>query len=325
MELFVSGAGGFLGNHVVTCALERGHTVRAQVRPANDGSKLPWASGAGVRLERLDLRHRRGLADALRGCDAVLHLAATKSGDLYDQLGGTVLGTENLLAAMEQSRVQRIIAVSSFAVYDYRRIPVLSVLDELSPLEAHPEDRDEYTQTKLLQERMIQTYAQERGWPWTILRPGVVYGRNNLWTSRLGVQLSSTLWVRTGAFARVPLTYVENCAEAIVMAAESPNAVGKVFNVVDDEAPTQRAYARMLQELQPGARIVPVPGIRWVARAAAIVNRLAFDGRAKLPGMIVPAKIDAMVKPLRFSNQRLRENVGWAPRYPLADALRRSV
>jgi nucleoside-diphosphate-sugar epimerase len=271
------------------------------------------------------LRQRRGLAEALRGCDAVVHLAATKAGDLYDQLGGTVVATENLLAAMEQSQVARIIGISSFAVYDYRRIPVLSVLDEQSPLEARPEDRDDYAQTKLVQERLIQAYAQERGWAWTILRPGVVYGAGNLWTARLGVQLGKTLWLRTGAFARVPLTYVDNCAEAIVAAAECEAAVGKVFNVVDDDPPTQREYARLLQELQPGVRIVPVPAIRWIARAAWALNRVAFDGRAKLPGIIVPAKVDAMVKPLRFSNQRLRDDLGWTPRYSLAEALRRSV
>ena len=58
---------------------------------------------------RADLRSRNGLIDAVRGVDCVLHLAASKSGDIYAQLGGTVVATENLLWAMEQAGVKSIV------------------------------------------------------------------------------------------------------------------------------------------------------------------------------------------------------------------------
>src|SRR3954467_14421835 len=133
MKLLVTGANGFLGHYVVAEALRRGHVVRAMVRSPADAARHGWDRDPNVEVVVADLRRRRGLTDAVRGVDAVLHLAAAKSGDLYAQYGGTVVATENLLAAMDETGLSRIVLVSSFSVYDYLRIPAFSVLDESSP------------------------------------------------------------------------------------------------------------------------------------------------------------------------------------------------
>ncbi len=327
MKLLITGANGFLGRHVVLEALRRGHAVRAVVRPASDISLLPFAQHPAVEFARLDLRSSRGLAEACAGVDAVLHVAAAKAGDFYAQFAGTVIATENLLAAMDQVGVSHIVAVSSFSVYDYSRPRSFQRLDEDSPLEAHPADRDEYAQTKLIQEQLIRDHAQGRGWRWTILRPGVIFGPGNLWTARLGAQAGSC-WIRIGGWATLPVTYVENCAEAIVLAAEHVAASGRIFNVVDDDLPTQRAYAAALRaQCSPRPRIVPVAWtlMRGLAGLAQMSNSLFFRGQAKVPGILVPARLDARCKPLRFTNQRLKQALGWKPRHAWREALRRSV
>jgi len=93
VRLLVTGATGFLGRRVVADALRRGHTVRAMVRPGFDGASLP----PQVEIIRADLRDPHSIDVA--GVDAVLHLAAAKTGDLYSQMHTTVVGTENLIAA----------------------------------------------------------------------------------------------------------------------------------------------------------------------------------------------------------------------------------
>src|SRR5436305_8304475 len=103
MKLLVTGAGGFLGRYVVAEALRRGHAVRAMVRGSSEG--LAELDHPALELVKADLRSRRGLTDAVKGVDAVLHLAAAKSGDLYAQYAGTVVATENLLAAMTEANV----------------------------------------------------------------------------------------------------------------------------------------------------------------------------------------------------------------------------
>lgn len=326
MKLVVTGANGFLGRYVVAEALRRGHAVTAIVR----SSSLPetgWSGHPHLAVVKADLRSRRGLAEGVAGADAVLHLAAAKSGDLYAQYAGTVVATENLLAAMTEANVRRIVLISSLSVYDYLQLPSFSLLSEDSPLEKDAFDRDEYAHTKLVQERLVRDHAVREGWSFVILRPGVIYGKDNLFTARLGMQ-AGRAWIRTGAWAKLPLTYVENCAAAIVLAAEKDSAGGQTLNVIDDDPPTQRRYAKLLQNrLTPRPRIVPVAWsvMRFLAWSAVSVNKWFLGNRAKIPGLLIPARLHARCKPLRFTNEKIKSALEWKPRYGVEESLDRSV
>jgi nucleoside-diphosphate-sugar epimerase len=246
---------------------------------------------------------------------------------MYAQYAGTVVATENLLAAMNEASVRRIVLVSSFSVYDYMKIRSFSVLDEESPVERDAFARDEYAHTKLMQERLVREHAATHGTAFTILRPGVIFGPDNLFTARLGIN-AGRIWIRTGAWARLPLTYVENCAEAIVLAAERSEAVGQTLNVVDDETPTQRRYAALLRRrIRPRPIILPVAWtvMRGLAGLAVMTNTMLLGGRAKIPGLFIPARLHARCKPLRFTNRRIKQVLGWQPRFSLREGLDRSV
>lgn len=328
MKLLITGASGFLGQYVVAIALRQGHQVSAVVRPASSTETLAWANHPQVELVRIDLRRRAGIETYLEGVDAVIHLAAAKAGDFYAQFGGTVLATENLLSAMTAVGLKRLVAISTFSVYDYIAMGTGEKLDENSPLVADPTSRDEYTQTKLLQEKLIREFEKEQAGLVTILRPGVIYGRDNLWTARLGASIGSKRWLRIGARAKLPLAYVENCAEAIVLAAEQEAAIGKTLNVLDDNPPTQRAYAKQLRQRMPDApRFVPV---NWTVMSllgnlAWGINQKWLGGQAKLPGILVPSRLQARFKVLNYSNQKLKNTLNWEPRYTLEKALDRSL
>lgn len=328
MKLLVTGASGFLGRHIVAVALSRGHEVRAIVRAASDTSRMPWAHHPNLELVRADLRSRRGLTDAVAGVDAVLHAAAAKSGDLYAQLAGTVVATENLIAAMNEAGVNHVVGVSTFSIYDYSRIWSHSTLTESSPVIPDTAfNRDEYAQTKLIQERLLLDQKTRNNWRVTIIRPGVIYGRDNTWTARLGAGGSGRLWVRIGALARLPLTYVENCAEAIVLAAEAKSAAGSILNCVDDKPPTQHRYAKALRrrmKTSPRVIRIPWPVMRFLGRCAVMTNNLLFKGRAKLPSVLIPQRLEARFKPLKFDNRLIKQTLGWKPRYTLDQALDRS-
>jgi len=325
MKLLVTGASGFVGRYVVAAALRRGHAVRAMVRPHATMEGLGWRNHAGVEYARCDLRLREGLNQAVAGIDAVIHLAAAMRGDFYTRFAGTVTATEHLLSAMTESGVDHIVAVSSFAVYDYLRCASWSALDENSPLERRPQQRHAYAQTKLIQERVIGAHAKKHGWKWTVIRPGAVWGKDHWWTTRLGIQVGRW-WVRLGARAPVPLTYVENCAEAIVLAAERPEAVGEVLNIVDDDPPSQQKYmAELRHRIAPRPRVFPVSRavLQGIALMVTLVNGLCFGGRAKVPAVLVPSSLCASAKPLRYPNRKARALLGWRPRYALGQALAR--
>lgn len=329
MKVLVTGAGGFLGRSVVASAVAQGHTVRAMVRPASRHVPASWQDHAQVEIVRGDLRARGSFDALLDGVDVVAHLAASKAGDLYEQFGGTVLATENLLAAMKRCDVEKVVLISTFSVYEYLHRWTWSMLDEQSPLAADPTDRDEYCQTKLEQERLVRDHIKANGGQCVILRPGVVFGRDNLWTARLGIQAGERWWIRTGTFAPLPLTYVENCADAIVKAAEYDGGQPvTTLNVLDDDTPSQRAYVNALRRrMSPRPRVVPVPwtAMRILARLAWLTNRVCFRGTAKVPGLFVPSRLHARCKPLRYSNARIKEALGWSPRYTWREGIDRAM
>ena len=329
MKLCVTGATGFLGRYVVAEAVRRGHAVRALVHRPADFAKLGWKTDADIETVKVDLRSKAGLADAVRGCDAVIHLAAAKSGHLYTQLAGTVVATENLLWAMDQAAVRHLVHISSFSVYDFLGRRSGSIVDEASPLDEAMADRDDYAKTKLIQEKLVRaTAAAGHGWQLTVIRPGMIYGRDNLFNAWVGMNGTGRTWLRTGTFAQIPLTYVEHCAEAIVLAAERPEAVGQTINVVDDRPPTQRAYAKLLQSrTNPRPRIVPLPwtALRTIARLGYWWNKYALKGRAKIPGIVSPGKLHARCKPMRYRNDLAKRLLGWGPRYTLEQAVDRSL
>ncbi len=328
MKLLVTGASGFLGRHIVAQAVQRGHDVRAQVRPVSNIKDLGWEDHPRVEIIRADLRSKADLDQLVQGVDAVVSNAACKAGDFYTQFAGTVITTENLLAAMANTDVKRLVAVSTFSVYGFLKMRDRELLDEESPLDTDPIDRDEYAQTKLVQEELAREFAKEHEGHVTVVRPGVIYGKDNLWTARIGMELGTDRCLVVGGRSILPITYVENCAQAIVFAAEKEQAVGQTYNIVDDNLPTHRQYLRALnQHRKPRMKSLPMPWLvmRFLAALALGVNKLFLGRRAKVPSILRPAALHARCKPSTYTNRLIKDSLGWSPHFGMEEALQRGV
>ena len=314
MKLLVTGAGGFLGRFVVREAVARGHEVHALVR------RPPAEPPRDHAIVHGDLCVPGSWCEAVGRADAVIHLAMG-SGGFAEQFAGTVVGTENLLAAWGRSTL---VLASTFSIYDYLAVRAGARLDESSPIETHPLRRDAYLQTKLVQEELARQHAQT-GAAVVILRPGAIYGAGHLWNGGAAFSIGA-LPVCIGPRGELKLTYVENCAAAFVTAAERREAHGHTLNIVDDDLPTARQYAAALRRhgfAAPAPLPVPYAAAAAVARAADGVNRWRWGGRAKLPALVVPARLASQYKPLRYANARAKAVLGWSPRYTLDDSLAR--
>lgn len=327
LNVLVTGAGGFLGTAVVTSLCERGHNVRAVVRTVPTGAPPP-----GVTWLLADLRRPAELVGMFDGIDVVVHLAAAKSGGISEHFASTVRGTENLLNAIGSSR-PRLVHISSFAVYDAERIGRGNRLDESSPVINATNGRDEYAHAKRVQERIIMEFAAERSLELLVIRPGVIYGSDQLWHGHLGAEISDRVWVRVGSSAIVPITYVENCAEAIALAVDvrldGTDGAGQfTVNVVDDDLPTQRTYRLAVEAVLPSAPwTIPVPFAvaRTVARFVGAFNRRSGMGGDLPPGLFRVAVVSARFQQMTYTNELAKSLLGWAPRFTMADALRRST
>ncbi|MBE9213310.1 NAD(P)-dependent oxidoreductase [Plectonema cf. radiosum LEGE 06105] len=327
MKLLVTGASGFLGKYTVAEALGQGFQVRAVIRHTSDEKRLPWRNCANLELIPIDLTKLEKLEDALKGIDTVVHLAAAKQGNYDTQYANTVIATENLLQAMLRMNIKRLVAISTFSVFDYLHIPAYEIINEDSAIESQPTRRDIYAQTKLIQESLFRDFEQKNQGEVTILRPGIVYGRNNLWNAHLGINLKNRLWINIGGNAQLPLTYVENCAQAIVNVCGNQEAIGKTLNIIDNDLPTQKVYRDKILKLlshKPSTVGIDWRLIRLLSHSAWFFNKVLFLEKIKLPGILIPARLEARFKPFRYSNKNAEQVLNWQPKYSLDQALKRS-
>ena len=137
----------------------------------------------------------------------------------------------------------RFVNVSSFAVYSNLGLKRDGMLDETCPLENAPQERfDAYGFGKLKQEEVVREYGREHKLPYVILRPGYVFGPGKRELSgRVGINTFG-FFIQVNGSNLLPLSFIDNCAEAIVLAGLRPGVEGEVFNVVDDELISGRQF-----------------------------------------------------------------------------------
>ncbi|OYW45979.1 MAG: hypothetical protein B7Z08_00205 [Sphingomonadales bacterium 32-68-7] len=324
MKVFVTGAGGFLGRAVVDAALAAGHEVLAMHRPAS--LPAPETQPAGVAVVAGDLRQRGAWEQAVGEAEAVIHCAAAASGDLPTQLAGTVLATENLLAALP-ARLARFVHVSSFSVYDFSAPGWSGRFDERTPLEPAPLRRDAYTQTKLQQEAMVRAACRETGRVLAIIRPGAIFGPGKDWDYGRAMRVGG-LDLIFAPLSPMRLVHVANCAEALVAALTVPLGGEAVVNLVDDEQPTHWGFHyRAKRAGAPLGLGVPVPylAVRAVGVAAWLASRLFFGGRARLPEWLDLPRQQVRWRGLSYRNDEAKRVLGWRPRVTLTEGIADTV
>jgi nucleoside-diphosphate-sugar epimerase len=309
MRVLVTGAGGFLGRHVTQCLLDHGHTVRAIIRPS---SVVPEWKGE-VEVFRADLRVSDELSSAFQGIDVLLHLAAATSGSEDMQFASTVVATERLLCAMTNSSVKRLIHVSSLVVYDWARAK--RIMDENIPTLSKPYEMGGYTIAKVWQERVVMKFAKANAWDLTIVRPGFIWGQQHAEIAGMGRHFGS-VYIMFGPLTRLPLCHVLNCAHCLLVTVENSTAIGQIFNLVDsDEIRVWRYLSEYVRGTKKRGFLLPVPYIvaYGFSRLALATSKALFGKKAKLPSLLAPRRFEAQFKPIRFSNQKLRQVLAWKP------------
>jgi nucleoside-diphosphate-sugar epimerase len=305
LKVLVTGAGGFLGSRVVARLLDRGHAVRAIIRPASKAEPEAWQGRAEV--VRADLRDATAMEAYFEGVDALIHLAATVRGSAEAQFVGSAVCTERLLEGMRRAgSTKHVVLAGSCSVYDWTAAH--GTLDEDSPLESRPYHCDGYTVAKVWQERVARRIAEEERWTLAVLRPGLIYGPGAVPAGGAGIRIGSIQLV-IAPFSRLRLTHVDNCAAAFANAAEK--AVSGTFNIVDDEMVSAWRYAGRL----PGHSFrVPFPYIAGlgVAYLAKLTSRILFPPKGgKLPGLLIPSHFRARFKPFRYDTRKAKEILDW--------------
>jgi 2-alkyl-3-oxoalkanoate reductase len=327
-EVLVTGANGFLGVAVVERLVARGQEgIRCLVRAGSNRRRLDAMlarhPGADVEIVGGGLSSPVAAGKIIEGAPLILHLAAALSGQAGDMFLGTVVASKHLLEAIVAcAQKPRVLLVSSFGVYGVAGTPKGYLLDETTLVEPHPERRDVYSHSKLRQEQLFFEYRAKHDLALCVLRPGVIYGPGGgAFSSRVGIAVPG-VFLFLGRDNLLPLSYVDNCAEAICIAAARARFDGDVYNVHDDDLITCGDYLRRYQSEVGPLRVVRSPyfATMILSRAVEWYHR---HSRGQLPPIFTPYKTRTMWKGNRFSNAKLH-TLGFSPIVSTEEGLRRT-
>jgi nucleoside-diphosphate-sugar epimerase len=289
------------------------------------------ASGWGCDTSQLevmegDLLSREDCNAATNDVSIIYHLAAGTGTKSYPEaFRNSVVTTRNLLdAAVQHNSLKRFVNTSSFAVYTNENQVHPGILDESCPVEENPELRGEaYTYAKAKQDELVAEYGKKYQIPYATVRPGIVYGpgKPGIRSGRIGLSAFGR-FLHLGGSNTLPLTYCDNCAEAILLAGTTPGIEGEVFNVVDDELPSSRRFLKLYEKHVGSVRSISIP--RWLLYLGCLAwEKYCRWSDDQLPPMFNRRTYSAYWKATTYSNAKLKQLTGWKPRVPTEEGLRR--
>ena len=317
MKVLVTGGTGFLGRYVAQALLLRGDQVSILGR---DFSAVQDLLAQGARPAAVDLRDAAAVAQACAGMQAVCHCGALSApwGKRTEFFETNVGGTQAVLDGCRKYGIERLVYISSPSV-------IFNGRDHANLTEAAPYPRrftSVYALTKKLGEDLLHAAPEV---PSVILRPKALFGPGD--TSLLPRLIAAA---RSGRLPQigdgrnqVDLTYIENAANAAVLALTAPAAVGKTYTITNGEhALLWEVIRRVLQRLNIPApqRVLPL-GLAWSAA-------LAMEGAAALSGReprLTRYSVLILARTQTYDITAARRDLGYQPRITLAEGIEKTL
>jgi NAD dependent epimerase/dehydratase len=263
-KVLVTGADGFIGSHLVENLMRRGCDVRAFVY-YNSFNSWGWLDSLPAdQLRELDVfagdvRDPNGVLTALRGCDAVFHLAALiaipfsyHSPDSY--VDTNIKGTLNILQAARQCDTERVLVTSTSEVYGTAQyVPI----DENHPYQG----QSPYSATKIGADRMAESFYRSFDCPVTIVRPFNTYGPRQSARAVIPTIITQLLHgeteVQLGSLEPTrDFNFVSDTAEGFAAIAEADATIGEEINIATGVEHSIGDLANeLIRQLNPDARI----------------------------------------------------------------------
>ncbi|MBN2438770.1 MAG: NAD-dependent epimerase/dehydratase family protein [Deltaproteobacteria bacterium] len=321
LRILVTGATGAVGPPVVASLVEAGYGIRTLSR--NPPPPGLWT--ANIETQTGDIKDYSVVQEAMRGIDAVIHLAAllrivNHRSDLqpeYERVN--VGGTANVVEAARRAGVGRVVFFSTIAVYGGSAGEILT---EDSP----PRPDSLYAQTKLAAERIVLAAKRVDGRPLgTVLRLGAVYGaRIKGDYQRLLLALARGRFAPIGPGTnRRTLVYEGDVARGTLLALRHPDAAGQIFNVTDGQVHTMKdiiqALCSALGRREPRLAL-PVGPVRSLT---GVLEDCARSCGFQSP--ITRAMVDKYTEDAAVDGQRFCRQMGFFPQYDLTAGWRETV
>ncbi len=303
-KVLVTGAGGFIGSHLVEAVLERGADVRAFVKYNGRGdwgmlSDLPTESQKKIEVILGNICDPFFVREAVQGCDWVFHLAALISIPYSyvapnDYVAVNVQGTVNVLQACHDERTPRLVHTSTSETYGTAQyVPI----DEKHPVQG----QSPYSASKIAADKMVESYYNSFELPVVTVRPFNTFGPRQSARAFIPTVISQALTrdkLTLGSLEPVrDLTYAKDTAEGIIAVGLCDKVLGQAVNLGVGSGSTIGTVVKTILKLL-GRENMPI---------------------MQDPSRVRPAKSEVMR--LISNNTLARELCGWQPRYSLEQGL----
>lgn len=305
-RILVTGAAGFIGSHLAELLVEEGFEVRAFVR-YNSKNSWGWLDDSNrlkdIEVVSGDIRDFDSVSKAMRGCDAVFHLAAL-IGIPYSYesplayIKTNMEGTYNVLEAGKSLGVGSILITSTSETYGSAQyVPI----DESHPLVG----QSPYSATKIAADQLAISYHRSFGLGIKVVRPFNTYGPRQsaraviptiiaqILCGRRRIQLGNVTPTRD-------LTFVKDTARGFLAIFRSDSLWGEVTNIGMDKEISVRELGLLIGELMDAEIEISAEDQRMRPDASEVTR-------------------------LRCKNSKLIEMTDWQPRYNLRDGLRETI
>jgi dihydroflavonol-4-reductase len=314
MRFFVTGATGFIGRHLCRALAARGHEVVAMARSAAKTGVLP----KGVEIHRGDLSSFADPSLALPACDVVVHLAGVVAADALEEYEAVNFrAVEDLLSCLgrQKWKPRRLLFASSLAAAgpSHANQPWTEI-DPLSPIDA-------YGAAKARAESIVA----KASFPTTSFRPPMVFGPEDPATLTLFRAARAGFGFRiTGPSQQLSFVDVRDLVEALLNMADDRRPGSFVYYA---SHPRRTDVLELWRELGHAVgkkvRVLPVPraalyaAMRISTRASGLFGYKNQLDQKQYQQMVAPAFV--------CSSEALRRELGWRPRYDLAETLRHAA
>jgi NAD dependent epimerase/dehydratase len=305
--VLVTGAGGFIGSHLVERLVEEGCRVRAltHYNSRNDWGLLellPAETLAAVEVVSGDVTDPFAVRKAVKGCEVVYHLASLiaipysyEAPQSY--VSTNVLGATNVMQACLDERVQRVVHTSTSECYGTAKyVPI----DEAHPLQP----QSPYSASKIGADAIAESYHRALGLPVATIRPFNAFGPRQSARAVIPTVIAQALAgneVRLGSLTPTrDFTFVTDTVDGFIRVGNANEAVGQVINVGSGREISIGDLAQLIFQLIGSSARIRGEDVRRRPEASE-VERLLCDQR------------------------KAKALLGWAPRISLEDGLARTI
>jgi nucleoside-diphosphate-sugar epimerase len=261
------------------------------------------------------------IATAVSGVDWVVHAGArvATTGKWEEFAEVNIRGTRRVIGAARAAGVQRIVHISSLSVYDVPRDDV--TITEDSPYESEANARGHYSRSKLAADRLA-LWEAAHGAPVVVLRPGLLYGpgkRPPL--ARQSFGKAGFKFILATRQYTLPFSYIDNVADAVLLALQAPDAIGRAFTVVDANVPQAELVPAYRAAAGESWRAVFLP-VALIAAAAWGVERGCRLARRRPP--VTRHQIQRATRRALYDCSRAEQLLGWRPAVGVQEGIQRT-